>query len=67
MILQLNPPIPLVTPKGDAMAHLVIDYGMEFDLLWVCFQKGTGECWTWRNSQVKQGDNVTFGRMLSAK
>ncbi len=27
MIQQLNPPLPLMTPKGKAWAHLVIDYG----------------------------------------
>ena len=26
MILQLNPTIPIVTPKGKGYAHLVIDY-----------------------------------------
>ena len=41
-ITQLNPPIPLMTPKGRAMAHFIIDYGMENDLMWVCFQDDTG-------------------------
>jgi len=27
MLSQLNPPLPLLTPKGKAWAHLVIDYG----------------------------------------
>lgn len=31
-MLQLNPPIPMNTPKG--FAHLVIDYGPESDLYW---------------------------------
>ena len=29
---QLSPPIPLDTPKGKALAHIIIDYGPEFDL-----------------------------------
>ena len=33
MILQLNPPLPLETPKGKAWAHFIIDYGLEHDLL----------------------------------
>ena len=31
-VTQLNPPIPLMTPKGRAMAHFLIDYGIENDL-----------------------------------
>jgi len=33
-MIRINPPIPLSTPKGDAYAHFLIDYGMEEDLLW---------------------------------
>lgn len=62
MLTQLTPPIPLITPKGKAWAHLVIDYGQEHDLLWVCFQDETGECWTWSNREVRIQDNITMGR-----
>jgi len=62
MITQLNPPIPLTTPKGAAWAHLVIDYRQEHDLLWVCFQDDTGECWTWGNREVHIQKNITMGR-----
>jgi hypothetical protein len=61
-ILQLNPPIPLKTPKGSALAHMVIDYGAEFDLLWVCFQDETGECWSWSNPDVRGLKNITMHR-----
>jgi hypothetical protein len=62
MIQQLNPPLPLLTPKGKAWAHLVIDYGPEADLLWVCFQDATGQCWTWPNKEVRIQPNETMGR-----
>jgi hypothetical protein len=29
MLVQLNPPLPLETPKGAGWAHFVIDYGPE--------------------------------------
>jgi hypothetical protein len=61
-ITQLNPPIPLMTPKGRAMAHFIIDYGIENDLMWVCFQDDTGECWTWENAQIRARINHTLGR-----
>jgi hypothetical protein len=62
MLTQLNPPLPLLTPKGKAWAHLVIDYGPEADLMWVCFQDDTGECWTWCNRDVRIQANATLGR-----
>ena len=64
MLSQLNPPLPLLTPKGKAWAHLVIDYGMEADLLWVCFQDEDGACWTWSNRDVRIQANATLGRRL---
>ena len=63
MLLQLNPPLPLTTPKGKAWAHLVIDYGPEADLMWCCFQDDTGECWTWSNRDVRIQANATLGRV----
>jgi hypothetical protein len=63
MILQLNPPIPVVTPKGEGLAHVLIDYGPEFNLMWVCFIDETKECWTFDNSKIKAVKNITMGRL----
>ena len=62
MLTQLNPPLPVVTPKGRGLAHLVIDYGIEHHLMWVCFLDQGGECWTFPNPQVRLQTNVTAGR-----
>jgi hypothetical protein len=62
MILQLNSPIPVTTPKGTALAHFLIDEGTEHDLKWVCFQDNTGECWTWKNRDIRAQKNITQGR-----
>ena len=64
MMTQLNPPLPLITPKGKALAHFLIDYGPEHDLLWVCFEEN-GECWTWRNQDIRAEKNITFGRNIN--
>jgi hypothetical protein len=64
VIQQLNPPLPVITPKGAAWAHLVIDYGPEADLLWVCFQDDTGECWTWNNRDIRIQPNITLRRPI---
>lgn len=63
-MIQLNPPLMLITPKGKAVAHFLIDYGLESDLLWVCFQQDTGECWTWNNKHIRIDNNITIDRKV---
>ena len=62
MITQLNPPLPLRTPKGDGLAHFVIDYGPETDLLWVVFLEKDGACWSVPNPEVQMKWNWSMGR-----
>jgi hypothetical protein len=61
MMLQLNPPLPLDTPKGPADAHFVIDYGSEGHILFVTFVRHSGECWTWQARECQLEKNVTGG------
>lgn len=62
MIKQLNPPLPLKTTKGHALAHFMIDYGPESDLYWVCFLDKNGECWVLNNKEIRATKNETLGR-----
>lgn len=62
MITQLNPPLPLETPKGSGLAHFVIDYGPESDLLWVVFMDADGACWSVPNPEVRMNFNWSMGR-----
>lgn len=62
MITQLNPPLPLHTAKGEGWAHFVIDYGPEYDLVWVVFMDKDGACWTVPNPEVRMQFNWTMGR-----
>ncbi len=64
-MIQLNPPLPLDTPKGKALCHFMIDYGPEHHLLWVCFQDETGECWTWPNPLIRAQSNPSMERNLT--
>jgi hypothetical protein len=64
-ITQLNPSIPLNTPKGDGEAILVLDYGVEHDLIFVVLLDSNGECWSFRNSEVRGIKNITIGRKLN--
>jgi hypothetical protein len=66
VITQLNPPLPLETPKGPGLAHFVIDYGPESELLWVVFMHADGACWTVPNPEVRMTFNWTMGRRKPA-
>lgn len=61
-LTRLDPPIPLTTPLGDAVAHFVIDDGRDEPLRWVTFVNASGECWTFRNQEVRLWTNMTEGR-----
>ena len=61
-MIQLNPTLPLETPRGKGFAHFVIDYSQEHDLLWVVFLDDSGECWTFQNSEIRIQKNLSIGR-----
>ena len=65
MVTQLDPPLPvfIVSKNESALAHLVIDYGIEHNLYWVCFLKSSGECWTVSNQDIRMEWNSTIGRV----
>ncbi len=61
---QLNPPLPVFAiEKGKGIAHAVIDYGPEHNLLWVTAIDETGEIWCVPNPQIRMQRNWTMGRM----
>jgi hypothetical protein len=39
-MLQLNPTIAVRTPKGDAEALVIIDYGLDVNTVWLCRMRG---------------------------
>ena len=62
MLTQLNPSLPLDTPKGAGYAVAVIDYGLEHSLLWVVALNDTGEIWCVPNSEARMQKNWSAGR-----
>ena len=69
MMLELRCPLWFSTPFGEARAIILLDYGPEDDLLWVCIQQEgehLGELWTWHNSKVRVLDNPTYLRKRPA-
>ena len=69
MFTQLNPSIPMDTPKGSGLALAVIDYGLEHSLLWVVAiddsgdSGDSGEVWCVPNEGVRMQKNWSAGRM----
>jgi len=61
-MMQLDPTLPVATPKGRGYAIAVIDYGQEHHLLWVCVMDAGGEIWTVPNPEVRVLHNWTMGR-----
>lgn len=62
MFTQLNPSIPMETPKGRGYAIAVIDYGLEHSLLWVVAIDATREVWCVPNADVRMQTNWSAGR-----
>ena len=61
MMLQLNPPIEVETPNGRGFAEVLIDYGLESDIYFVCILHN-GEIWTYSNKDIRVTQNITAGR-----
>lgn len=62
MPTRLNPPLPMSMPRGPGLAHVVIDYGPEADLLWVVILDAEGACWTVPNPAIRMLPNWTLVR-----
>ena len=63
MILQLNPMLPLDTPKGLGWAFALIDYSQDHDTLFKVIITETREIWDFPQSQVRGVKNISFGRV----
>jgi hypothetical protein len=63
--LQLDPSIPVTTPKGAGQALFVTDYSPEHHLYFTVAIDETGEIWTYDNTKIKMQKNITLGRTLN--
>lgn len=62
-ILQLNPALPVSCPKGSGLAHFIIDYGIESNIIWGIFIDDTCEIWWYQNDKVRAQKNITQDRV----
>ena len=61
-MLQLDPTIPMMTPRGSGYALFVVDYSQEHHLMWVVALDDGGEIWMFENPEVRVQSNFTLGR-----
>jgi hypothetical protein len=61
MLTRIDPPIPMRAKGMKGLAHFVIDYGVEHDLMWVMFLDNC-EVWCVGNKDVRADTNWSFGR-----
>lgn len=64
-IVQLNPTIPVSTPKGNGLAWFLLDYSEEHHIMWIVAIDDTGEIWTFPNPEIRAIKNITMGRTLN--
>lgn len=60
-MLQLNPTISVKTPKGDAEAIIIIDYGVNVNSVWLCRMKG-GKVLHFYSDDILMYDNPMNGK-----
>lgn len=62
MITQLNPSIPVYTPKGEGYAVMVTDYSSEHNRLWTVILDKDGEVWDFPQSEIRGCWNYSMER-----
>jgi hypothetical protein len=60
IILQLNPPIYVMTPLGEAFARLVIDYGPDTNPVFVCDIFKDRACVNIDSAEIRFGGNAMY-------
>ena len=67
-MLQLDPPIPLALESGEPVwALAILDYGPDYDSLFLVACQNSRELWWLPNSKLRLGDNVSLGRAPGLK
>jgi hypothetical protein len=61
MMIQLDPYIPVDTPKGEGYAVGWIDYSQEHHLMWIVMLDA-GFVWIFENQHIRVIANDTVGR-----
>ena len=63
---QIDPMLPLDTPKGEGFAFWRTDYSQEHDTLYSVIITATREVWDLPQPQVRGVKNISMGRTKDA-
>lgn len=66
IIHELREPRPLATSKGDGVAILLMDMGIDWDTFWGVVLNDGGQFWWIPNPQVRFRTDWTIGRTKEA-
>lgn len=66
MMLQLNPEIWVMTPKGEGLAFLVTDYGLDHNKVFSVLLQG-GDVLDFDLKDVRRCENATYGLINQPK
>ena len=59
-MIQLNPPIHVVTPLGEGFARLIVDYGVDLNTIWVVDLFDTRCCLHVDSEEIRFGGNAMY-------
>jgi hypothetical protein len=59
-MLQLHPPIWVVTPKGEGFAIVLIDYGPHLNSVWLVHLFESGEVIHVDSAEIRVGGNEMY-------
>lgn len=60
MMLQLNPEIWVMTPKGEGMACIVVDYGLDHNKVFTVLLQ-SGDILDFDMKDCRRCENATYG------
>ena len=61
MMIQLNPPIHVLTPLGEGDTLMVIDYGCHLNTVWVVWLFDEGKVTHFDSSDIRVMGNLMYG------
>jgi len=61
-MLQLNSPLSVATPLGWGIAYFIIDYGIDWNTVWVVALHDNNKIKHFDSNDIRIAENPTYGR-----
>ena len=59
-----NNRVDVITPKGDGVIWMVMDYGHESDTIYTIILNNSGQMWQYTHKDIRVKNNITFNRVI---